>query len=135
MTVQISEFVDSTTVGLTRVECGCCGGVYAIVSRYHDHCRDNNKSWRCPYCVCTWGFDHDGSPLSKAKREAARLRDRLVQTKADLRETEARRRGEKAAKTRLRNRIVVGVCPCCNRTFQNLHRHMDKMHPEFKEQE
>ncbi len=32
-----------------------------------------------------------------------------------------------------RERIVSGVCPCCNRTFQNLARHIAGQHPDFAE--
>ena len=27
-------------------------------------------------------------------------------------------------------RLTNGVCPCCNRTFSNLHNHMLKQHPD-----
>ena len=33
--------------------------------------------------------------------------------------------------TRIKNRIHNGVCPCCNRHFENLQRHMKNKHPEF----
>lgn len=33
--------------------------------------------------------------------------------------------------TRTRNRIKNGVCPCCNRSFTDLHRHMANKHPDF----
>lgn len=29
------------------------------------------------------------------------------------------------------NRLKKGVCPCCNRTFTNLHNHLKNQHPEF----
>lgn len=28
-------------------------------------------------------------------------------------------------------RIRNGVCPCCNRSFKDVHRHMKSQHPEF----
>jgi hypothetical protein len=31
----------------------------------------------------------------------------------------------------MRKRIQSGVCPCCNRTFENLGRHMKSKHPAF----
>lgn len=31
------------------------------------------------------------------------------------------------------NRVQKGVCPCCNRSFQDLARHMESKHPELKE--
>jgi hypothetical protein len=37
----------------------------------------------------------------------------------------------KGVKTRMANRIKHGVCPCCNRTFLNLQRHMTTQHPSF----
>lgn len=31
--------------------------------------------------------------------------------------------------TRIKNRVGHGVCPCCNRTFENVARHMASQHP------
>lgn len=43
---------------------------------------------------------------------------------------------EREAKvTRIKNRVGNGVCPCCNRTFQNLQRHMHTKHPEYRSDE
>jgi len=53
------------------------------------------------------------------------------QTRADRDHKEAQRRAEKAAKTRIKNRIGNGVCPCCNRTFKDLASHMKCKHPEY----
>ncbi|WP_165394478.1 helix-turn-helix domain-containing protein [Pseudoxanthomonas winnipegensis] len=35
----------------------------------------------------------------------------------------------------MRQRVMNGVCPCCNRTFENLRRHMHDKHPEFGQPE
>jgi len=37
--------------------------------------------------------------------------------------------------TKIKNRVGNGVCPCCNRTFVNLQRHMGTKHPDFKSEE
>jgi len=37
--------------------------------------------------------------------------------------------------TKTKNRIANGVCPCCNRSFSNLQRHMSGQHPQFVSQE
>jgi len=73
----------------------------------------------------------------KAERESrARERASNDQYEARLRDErdsyKNKARAQKAAKTRLKNRVAAGVCPCCNRTFQNLARHMDHQHPDFK---
>lgn len=45
------------------------------------------------------------------------------------------RRAQKGQNTRLKNRIAAGVCPCCNRSFQNVARHMAGQHPDFQKHE
>lgn len=47
----------------------------------------------------------------------------LVAEKALASETRKRRRIEK--------RVAAGVCPCCNRTFEDLHRHMQTKHKDY----
>jgi hypothetical protein len=42
---------------------------------------------------------------------------------------QARLKAERKTK-RIEKRIHAGVCPCCNRTFQNLARHMNTKHPD-----
>lgn len=42
-------------------------------------------------------------------------------------------RAQKAAKTKILNRVKNGICPCCNRTFSNLQNHFKTKHPELLE--
>lgn len=49
---------------------------------------------------------------------------------------EAERRAHAATKgqlTKTRKRVAGGVCPCCNRSFVNLGRHMAGQHPDYAE--
>jgi Asp-tRNA(Asn)/Glu-tRNA(Gln) amidotransferase A subunit family amidase len=57
---------------------------------------------------------------------------------AERDQAKAEARGQKAAKTRIKNdrdrirdRVGAGVCPCCNRTFKQLARHMQAKHPDY----
>jgi hypothetical protein len=34
--------------------------------------------------------------------------------------------------TRIKKRVAAGVCPCCNRSFKDLARHMAGQHPDYK---
>ncbi len=62
--------------------------------------------------------------------------------RAELRRVEATRdllaaeeRSHSATKgqlTRARKRAAAGVCPCCQRTFQNVARHVATKHPDFE---
>lgn len=70
------------------------------------------------------------SKSERLERLLTRERAQHDQTRADRDRIEARRRAEKAAKTRLKNRVAKGVCPCCKRSFANLARHMACKHPE-----
>lgn len=128
-------------VEFTKIDCGVCGGVYALTEKYRERAQQYGTSWNCPYCQIGWGYSGRGE-IQKVREERARLERQLTnerarhdQTRADRDHTEARRRAEKAAKTRIKNRIAKGVCPCCNRTFVNLQRHVASQHPEFASQE
>lgn len=68
--------------------------------------------------------------------EAERLaRQRAEQRIAEAHDVADRERRVAAAykgvATRMNNRVKAGVCPCCNRHFENLHRHMASQHPDF----
>lgn len=124
------DFRFNTNVQLVVINCGQCGGTYAINERRRQHCYDSGTGWNCPYCKTSWGY-------YKYNRHAALERE-LQRTKANL-EAESGRAAmlaqEKAQVTRsyekMRGRIKNGVCPCCNRTFQNLLSHMRTEHPDF----
>lgn len=124
-------------VTLTVINCGKCAATYAINERFREKCLQDGTGWHCPYCEVAWGYfgNSEAKRLKEqaeaAERRLAYERSRHDQTRAELRETEARRRGEKAAKTRIKNRVAKGVCPCCARYFVNLHRHMAGQHPDF----
>jgi DNA repair exonuclease SbcCD ATPase subunit len=59
------------------------------------------------------------------------LRQR-AQAERDLREdTERRLSAQKAQTTKARKRAAAALCPCCNRSFVQLRRHMETKHPGY----
>ena len=44
-------------------------------------------------------------------------------------------RATKGEVTKLKKRVMAGMCPCCDRKFANLEKHMAKIHPDFIEVE
>jgi hypothetical protein len=69
--------------------------------------------------------------ISMAQRIAEK--DDEIRSERELRE--AAERSAAAAKgnvTKLRKRAAAGVCPCCNRTFLALQKHMAHKHPDFR---
>lgn len=124
----------SVALKLETIECWSCGGVYALTSNYEQMRRQDGVCWNCPYCRSPTHYgDCDNDRLRKklSEQQAATIREqqRHDQTKAALTETTNRLNAEKAAKARLKNRVSNGVCPCCNRTFKDLARHMKSKHP------
>ena len=118
------------------VNCGECGGVYAMNQRYVKQKSDKGGYWTCPYCKCSWGYgESEIQRLDKQLKQAQKQKEwaeQSIKIERELRhKAELRERGQKAAKTRIKNRIANGVCPCCNRSFQNLHQHMKKQHPDY----
>ena len=68
-----------------------------------------------------------------SRDRAGRLASERDQLAASLRGTKAN-----AARTRkelhsVKARVAHGVCPCCNRTFKQLARHMKTKHPDYVE--
>lgn len=114
--------------------CASCGIEFGMPSPFIAARRNDGKGFWCP----------NGHSLTYGESEADKLRrerDRLKQQQAhwdDERrelqgriETEGRRRAAARGQvTRLKNRAKAGLCPCCNRHFTNLERHMASQHPE-----
>lgn len=95
--------------------------------------------------ISFWCPNGHSQVFSKGKTEAEKLRDerdKLTQRLAEWQDYEAeqRKRAEalerklsasKGQITRIKKRAANGVCPCCNRTFSDLAKHMAGKHPGF----
>jgi hypothetical protein len=111
-------------IQLTQEDCGECGGVFAVNTAYRQRCYDEGKkTFACPYCKTDWGWTGRGR-LQVAEQALAAERQRLQAALA--RENAERAEREKLA--RKLKRVGRGTCPECNRSFQNLARHMNCKH-------
>jgi hypothetical protein len=106
-------------------ECGCYFGVP------NGFLNDRQQDKRAFYCPNGHELSYRQSEAEKLRLERDRLQQLLAQKDDEIRDLENRRRAAVGQVTRLRNRVGHGVCPCCNRTFQNLGRHMANEHPDF----
>jgi len=110
--------------------CGKCGCPMAFESHFLEQRRNDGSTFYCP----------NGHPRAFRESELAKAQ-KLLETERKWRMQErelrdAAERREAAAKgqvTKLKNRVGNGVCPCCNRSFTNLRRHMGTKHPEYKD--
>lgn len=111
------------------MECGECGTHFAMTQTMYKKRQEDGKGFYCPL----------GHERVFRDTEVMQLKRKLEAKERDLEWVRAQRdRSDKqvvAMKgqvTKIKNRVGNGVCPCCNRTFQNVHRHMKTQHPEFK---
>jgi hypothetical protein len=132
----------STALGVET--CCNCGITFGMPESIQKRRRDDHATFYCP----------SGHPQSyRGETEAQKLQKALDAKTRELeqekRSTQWARDGEKRADeraalsdrkaaaarglvTKIKNRVGNGVCPCCNRTFDNLQRHMGTQHPDFK---
>lgn len=118
------------TVKLEKVDCGQCGGTYALNGRFVRERVERGGFWNCPYCKTSWGYNE--SENSKLKKELEQTQ--IAARQAKCRELEERLRREDTEKklSKVKCRVKNGVCPCCNRSFTNLRRHMATKHKDYK---
>lgn len=117
--------------------CRCKTEFYLPDELYHSAKRSPAISFWCPY-----GHEQHFAAGETDEQKLRRERDRLKQQLAERDDAIAEQRkmreqaerqvsAQKGLVTRLKNRVGRGVCPCCNRQFDNLHRHMTSKHPTY----
>lgn len=108
-----------------------CGVPYALNDEFVRQRRKDHKSWHCPNGHSQYYPQKNETEQEKAK--VARLERQLANRDEDLRAAKAAHAVTKGKLTKTRNRIAKGVCPCCNRSFANLQRHIAGQHPDYPE--
>src|SRR6266576_3096835 len=111
-----------------------CGITFAVPSWWEMKRREDHTDFCCP---------NGHSQRFTGKNEADKLRDELQRERQKLDQAKAdadyqRNRREQAERsaaaargqvTKIKKRVGRGVCPCCNRYFAKLDRHMQTKHP------
>lgn len=122
----------TTSVTMVTEECCSCGVIFGIPSDLHKVLQSDPEKWF--YCPSGHKQHYSKSTeqklreqLEAEKNKTARRETEIIQLQGQLTKT-----GRKLRK--IEKRVAHGVCPCCNRTFQDLQNHMKTKHPEFKEQ-
>lgn len=113
---------------LTVLDCPACGVLFGITGEYEQRRRADTRNFFCP----------NGHTMSWHESEADRLRKQLVQAQReaanrseDLSIERASHAATKGQLTKAKKRIANGMCPCCNRSFVQLQRHMASQHPDY----
>lgn len=117
---------------LQEKHCPVCFIHYAGPKALFDKRLRDGGHWFCPN---GHSLIFTETEADKAKAEADKLRherDQLLQNEAWWSDQLKTERKAKTALKRQLKRVGNGVCPCCNRSFVNLQRHMAGQHPEFE---
>lgn len=123
-----------------EIVCGGCGVLFWMTKQFQTMRRQDHKIFFCPAgCQRVYNGPTEEDKLrqerDRLKQAIAYERDR-VRAETERRELIQRQaRAYKGQVTKLKNRAAAGVCPCCNRTFVNLQRHMANKHSTFLAEE
>jgi len=128
--------------------CSGCGVHIVMMDGVYEALKQSSSTF-----YCLWGHaqhfpkgptaeDTLRQERDRLKQETARLEERALAAEraeqAALEHAQFRQRQAAAARgqvTRLKNRAAAGLCPCCNRSFTNLQRHMATKHAGFTVEE
>ena len=116
----VEIFVSMT---LVPTSCGVCEIRFAMPESKEQRCRDTGASFYCP----------NGHSLIYKDTEVKRLKAELDIAKKAREEAWTRANAAEGRATKAErklSRVKSGVCPWCNRQFQNVKRHVECKHKD-----
>jgi hypothetical protein len=123
---------------LDLISCYKCGVVWGMGRELNNERHRDKGTFYCPnghaqhYTKSTEETLRAEIERQKKFKEYAWAAQKAAQEQA-----EHERRSKNAYKghlTKIKKRIANGVCPCCNRHFENVMRHMKGQHPDYVKQ-
>ena len=116
------------TVTLQEVTCKSCGITHAMPQRFIEGLQQTGGYYYCPNGH-QWGWGDSETKRLREQLETEQKRYKQLEMEV-LRVTDQLGASEREMK-RHQKRVANGVCPCCNRSFAQLQRHMKTKHPEY----
>ncbi len=113
-----------------ELSCGQCG-IKFYAPQHWVECRrdrgDHGREFTCPNGHSrVWGT----STLDKIRQERDRLKQQTARLEDERRDALAVAEKALAEARRVKKRAQAALCPCCNRHFSQLERHMKSKHPD-----
>lgn len=119
-------------IQLEEIVCGTCGITHAVPRDWIATRRRESGDIHCPNGCCRTWKESDADRLRKQlEAREKELREAKCETLRKQQLLDSERQIREAIEKKLR-RSNKGVCTCCNRSFENLQRHMKTKHPEVK---
>jgi hypothetical protein len=129
----MSQTIEYTEV-LETTRCWC-GIALAVPANLLRNAHENGTRIHCPLGH-NFGWSETEADRQRKRAEAAEndrkwYRERF-QAEKDLHTDTARRLvAQKGATTKAKKRAAAALCPCCNRSFVQLRRHLAAKHPDY----
>jgi hypothetical protein len=119
----------------TQIEIDCCncGITFTMPDWFYE--RAQNDSAIMFYCPQGHSQHYAKSRVTKLQERLERAEARERHAKDQLEASERSKAAIKGQVTKLKKRAKAGVCPCCNRSFVQLQKHIAGQHPDFKVEE
>lgn len=121
-----------TTVTFAAMACGECGIEFYVPEWFKKERRESGTVWYCPNGHNRVYKERESEQVrrdleAKLQREAARASSALSR----LDQERASHSATKGQLTKAKKRAANGVCPCCQRSFVDVARHVRSKHPAF----
>jgi hypothetical protein len=113
------------------IGCAACSIDFGIGEHFEKARREDHGTFYCPNGHSN--YYPQANREERLERELDAARALAKRESARRQATEYQRRAAKGQLTKAKRRIANGACPCCNRTFQDLARHMAGQHPDYAE--
>jgi hypothetical protein len=118
--------------------CSTCAVVYFFPEKWCDQAQKEGKSWQCPNGHGQWFGEAEIDRIRRerdlAKQRLAQKDDAIAEQRAAKEAAERSAAAYRGQITKIKKRAGKGTCPCCNRHFTNLQRHMETQHPKFADE-
>lgn len=111
-------------------QCGTCAVWHTIPEIVYNCYRAEGGFWHCPNGHQRgWHKGTDAIERENTRRERDRLKQDAARLAEEIAAEKARADAAERKYLQAKRRSAAGVCPCCNRTFANMQRHMKSKHP------
>ena len=121
---------------IIEVKCANCGVSFGITESYAIQKLKDRNTFFCPNGHSQrFPGKTDADRLKELQDQLQRERQQhdqqIAESRERLKHANRSRDAFRGQVTKVKGRISKGACPCCNRHFENLHRHMVVQHPDF----
>lgn len=131
--MELRQGVQFTKVITIETEICCnCGIAFGIPSDFRSQLLNDPEHWF--YCPNGHKQHYSESKEVRLRREAENKSRQLENALQQERDRREKSELDLLKAQRKLKRVSKGVCPCCNRTFEDLQRHMKTKHPEIVKQ-